>query len=461
MNSPGTSKRSPTRIDRILARELFDSRGKPTVEVELFCSGGSGRAIVPSGASTGQYEACELRDHDARRLGGAGVSRAVQNVLSEISPRLVGQDAADQAEIDRVLCELDGTVNKTRLGANAILGVSLAAAHAAAAAAHISLVDHLHQLWKPISVSIGLESPAASRPTLGAPGLPLPMVNMISGGLHAGQNLDFQDFLALPVGAPTFRQGLEWIVDIYHALATRLTAAGYEGCLVGDEGGFGPRLGDHEQAIEFLLAAIEQVGLRPGVDVSLAIDVAATHFHTADGYRLNCQRGELWSAGQLIDLFDRWTRQYPIVSLEDPLSDDDWDGWREITMRLGGRVQLIGDDLFVTNGARLRQGVENRVANSVLIKLNQIGTLTETLTTLKMAFAAGYAPVISARSGETEDVTIADLAVATGAGQIKIGSVARSERLAKYNQLLRLSERTEWNTWLGKELWRFRWNGAG
>lgn len=431
------------RISRVHAREVFDSRGKPTVEVEVTCAGGrTGRAIVPSGASTGQFEACELRDGGSR-LGGTGVRHAVENVLREIAPALIDMDVADQPAIDRRMIELDGTDNKSRLGANAVLGVSLACAHAAAASASISLVAHLQQLWRqtqsvPDAPSVwdtGATSPLGKRPLM-----PLPMVNMISGGLHAGRNLDFQDFLILPVGAVSYREALDWIVTVYHQLGKVLTARGFEGVLVGDEGGYGPKLAGNEQAVELVVTAIEASGYAPGRDIAIGLDVAATHFFDGTHYRLSATGDKRLAAGEIIDLLESWVNRYPIISIEDALADDDWDGWKQLTARLGHRVQLIGDDLFVTNAARLRRGIDAGVANSVLIKVNQIGTLTETLATLRLALVHRYTPVISARSGETEDATIADLAVATGAGQIKIGSVARSERLAKYNQLLRLDE---------------------
>lgn len=431
------------RIESVYAREVFDSRGKPTVEVEVVCAGcRPGRAIVPSGASTGQFEACELRD-GGTRLNGTGVRQAVENVRREIAPAIVGMDASDQAAIDRRLCDLDGTDNKSRLGANAILGVSLACAVSAAEAAETPLVEHLHSLWKSGS--------GTSRSTLGTQLImPLPMVNMISGGLHAGRNLDFQDYLILPVGAASYHEALDWIVAIYHRLGRLLTERGYEGVLVGDEGGYGPKLSDNSQAVELVLAAIEAVGLKPGRDVSIGLDVAATHFFDGTHYRLSATGNQRLEAGQIIDLLEGWVKQYPIISIEDALADDDWDGWRQLTARLGKRVQLIGDDLFVTNVSRLQRGIDAGVANSVLVKVNQIGTLTETLSTLRLALDVGYRPVISARSGETEDTFIADLAVATGAGQIKIGSVARSERLAKYNQLLRLEEQLGSRAvWLG------------
>jgi len=416
---------------------VYDSRGRPTVEVEMRCRGARGaRAMVPSGASTGQFEAVELRDADPARLEGRGVLRAVEHVRSVIAPALIGTDAADQQSIDRTLCALDGTENKSRLGANALLGVSLAAAHAAAAARNIDLVEHLGDVWRSVPSSGG-KSNAAGQPGLL---LPLPMVNMISGGLHAGRNLDLQDFLILPVGATSFRQALEWVVITYHALGGLLRDAGHEGTLVGDEGGFGPKLAGNREALDFVVAAIERAGLRPGDDVAIGLDVAATHLHDDGNYRLATEGNTLLSPAEMIDLLAGWVDRYPIVSIEDGLAEDDWPNWRALTERLGSRVQLIGDDLFVTNARRLERGIAARTANSVLVKLNQIGTLWETLETLRLAVDHGYRPVISARSGETEDATMADLAVATGAGQIKIGSVARSERLAKYNQLLRLEE---------------------
>jgi enolase len=408
-------------IAGIHAREVLDSRGNPTVEVEISCAGGAwGRAIVPSGASTGRHEAVELRDGDPTRFGGKGVRRAVANVREVLGPRLVGLPATDQPLIDRTLCELDGTPNKARLGANALLGVSLACAHAAAAARRLPLWRYLDR-----------ENTAR---------LPLPMVNLISGGLHAGGNLDFQDFLLLPIGARSYSEALQISVNVYRALGTTLTRYGYEGVLVGDEGGFGPRLENNEQAAAVLVEAIEKAGYVPGRDAALALDVASTHFYRDSRYHLKATAGTALSADEMIALLCRWVDTYPILSIEDGLAEDDWDGWRKLTSALGQRVQLIGDDLFVTNPERLRQGIAAGVANSVLVKVNQIGTLTETLQVIDLARSAGYRPVISARSGETEDSTIADLAVATGAGQIKIGSVARSERLAKYNQLLRIEE---------------------
>jgi enolase len=408
-------------IARIHAREVLDSRGRPTVEVDVVCRDGArGRASVPSGASTGRHEAVELRDGDPARYGGKGVRKAVANVRDLLTPRLIGMSAADQARLDRVLCEIDGTPNKSRAGANAILGVSLAAARAAAASKGLPL-------WRYLDPD-------------GRAALPLPMVNLISGGLHAGGNLDFQDFLLLPVGARTYSESLEMTAAAYRALSGVLTRLGFEGVLVGDEGGFGPRLASNEQAIELILQAITKAGLTSGTDVALAIDVASTHFHRDGRYHLREGVGASLTADEMIDLLKGWAEAHPILSIEDGLAEDDWDGWRRLTAELGGRAQLIGDDLFATNPARLRRGITEGVANAVLVKVNQIGTLTETLEVVRLAREAGYRAVISARSGETEDAFLADLAVATGAGQIKIGSVARSERLVKYNQLLRIEE---------------------
>jgi len=415
-------------IVSVHAREVFDSRGRPTVEAIVACRGGRpARAIAPAGASTGRAEARELRD-GGERLGGWGVRKAVENVKQHIAPALIGHDAAHQADIDRMLIDLDGTPNKEHLGANAVLSVSLASAAAAAEATGCSTVEHLRQLWQ------------VEHRGEGSPLLPLPMVNMISGGLHAGGQLEFQDFLIVPVGAAAYSQALEWIVTVYQQLGRVLRAAGHEAVLVGDEGGYGPKLSSNEQAIELILQAIEVAGLRPGEEMALALDVAATHFFHKDSYHLRDGRR---TARQMIELLSDWVQRYPMISIEDPLAEDDWDGWHAISQQLGERVQLIGDDLFATNPERLRRGINTKTANAVLIKLNQIGTLTETMETMRIAVDAGYRPVISARSGETEDVTIADLAVATGAGQIKIGSVARSERLAKYNQLLRWEDESQ------------------
>lgn len=407
-------------IRRIHAREVLDSRGNPTVEVDVHCQGGAlGRAIAPSGASTGKHEAVELRDGDPARYQGKGVRRAVAGVNEEMAAKLIGMSAADQTQIDRTLRDLDGTPDKSRLGANGILGVSLACAHAAAAARKQPLWQYLAGLAK------------------GTPRMPLPMVNLISGGRHAGGNLEFQDFLLLPIGARSCAEAVEMAVAVYRTLAATLTRHGFEGVLVGDEGGFGPRLDSNEQAIHVILEALEQAGCQPGKDAAIALDVASSQFFHDGQYHLH---GAKHGTEAMVDMLGRWADHYPILSIEDGLAEDDWDGWQHLTRNLAGRVQLIGDDLFVTNCERLRRGIEQGVANSVLIKVNQAGTLTETLEVLDLARSAGYRPVISARSGETEDTTIADLAVATGAGQIKIGSVARGERLAKYNQLMRIEE---------------------
>jgi enolase len=411
----------PETIRRVRAREVLDSRGNPTVEVEVYCEGGAwGRASVPSGASTGRHEAVELRDGDPARYGGKGVRRAVANVADVLGPRLCGLPATDQGLVDRTLGELDGSPGKARLGANALLGVSLACAHAGAAARGLPL-------WRSLD-------------RVGAARMPLPMVNLISGGLHAGGNLDFQDFLLLPIGARSYSEALEMTVAVYRALSAVLTGHGYEGVLVGDEGGFGPRLSSNEQAVEMILAAITRAGLAPGRDAALALDVASTHFFEDGRYRLSATGGRALTRDEMCTLLERWVNTYPILSIEDGMAEDDWVGWRALTAALGRRVQLIGDDLFVTNPERLRRGIAEGAANSVLVKVNQIGTLTEALDVIALAREAGYRPVVSARSGETEDSTLADLAVATGAGQIKIGSIARGERLAKYNQLLRIEE---------------------
>lgn len=424
-------------IDQVLAREILDSRGKPTVEVEVRAGKFSGRASVPSGASTGLHEACELRDKDDLHYEGLGVRRACQNVREILGPAIIRMVPGDQRGIDEVLLQQDRTRNKSRLGANAILGVSLAVAHTAAAVQGIRLDQQLHMAWCQ-------EWAAQGQQTMPFPSLPLPMVNMISGGLHAGGQLEFQDFLIIPHGAKRYSEALEWIVRIYRRLGELLQKRGYEGVLVGDEGGYGPRLPDVESAAECVVAAIEAAKLRPGEDVSLALDVASTHFyeHGDEGgsYQLLHPQPRRLRSAEMVDFLVELTDRFPIISIEDGLAEDDWAGWKLLTDRLGDRVQLVGDDLFVTNVKRLEQGIAQGVANSVLIKVNQIGTLTETFRTLIRARQAGYAPVVSARSGETEDATLADLAVATGAGQIKIGSVARSERLAKYNQLLRLEE---------------------
>ena len=412
------------KISRIHAREILDSRGKPTVEAEVHLAGGViGRASVPSGASTGAAEAYELRDGEANWYDGLGVRRAVENVRTIIGLALKGVSAADQEGVDRRMIELDGTPQKSKLGANAVLAVSLATARAASLAAGTSLFRYLTE------ISDG-----------NAPRMPLPMVNMISGGKHAGGNLDFQDVLIIANGAAEYCTQLEWIVRVYRRLGRLLNEAGYEGNLIGDEGGYGPRLKSNREAVEFVVRAVEAADLQPGRDVSIALDVAASHFHKDGGYFLAAEKGQRLTSSQLIDRLEQWINEFPIVSIEDGLAESDWSGWQELTVRLGRRVKLVGDDLFATNEKLLQRGINERVANAVLIKVNQIGTLTETFHTMRLARRHGYTCIVSARSGETEDDFLADLAVGTAADYIKIGSVVRSERLAKYNRLLRIAE---------------------
>jgi enolase len=431
------------KITRVHAREILDSRGKPTVEAEVCLESGIvGRASVPSGASTGAAEACELRDEDRNWYGGLGVGRAVENVVNEIGSALIGLDPQNQAALDERMIELDGTANKSRLGANAVLAVSLANARAAAFAKNVPLYRHLAELAIRGTPQRALIPATASRgPTAPVvPCMPLPMVNMISGGKHAGGNLDFQDVLLAPHGAKDYPTQLEWIVRVYWRLGKLLTDAGYEGQLVGDEGGYGPRLKSNREAVEFVVRAIEAAHLRPGDDVSITLDVAATHFYKGGGYFLAAEQGQKLTSSQMIDRLESWIGKFPIVSIEDGLAENDWEGWKELTARLGSRVKLVGDDLFATNEKLLQRGIDEKVANAVLIKVNQIGTLTETFRTMLLARQHGYACIVSARSGETEDDFLADLAVSTAADYIKIGSVARSERLAKYNRLLRIAE---------------------
>jgi len=424
-------------LKELRARQVLDSRGRPTVEVDAIASTGAiGRAIVPSGASTGCHEAHELRDAESPRYGGLGVIQAVNNVTSVIAPAVIGMELDDQLTLDSKLLELDGTPNKGRLGANALLGVSLAVAHAAAAARGEELFIHLNRLWRE-RLEPGDRERIASAPTL-----PLPMVNMISGGLHAGRNLDIQDVLIIPVGAASYSQALEMSVAMYRAVGGVLAERGLESALVGDEGGYGPKLRDNEHALEIVVDAMLACGLEPGRDVGLALDIASSHFFdpVSGSYRLTTAGTQALDSSAMIDLLAGWVERYPILSIEDGLAEDDWAGWTRLTEALGSKVQLIGDDLFATQSARLARGIEDKAANAILIKVNQVGTLSETLDALHLARRNGYRPLVSARSGETEDATIADLAVATAAGQIKIGSVARSERLAKYNRLLRIEE---------------------
>ncbi len=407
-----------SQIERVHARQVLDSRGNPTVEVEVALrSGARGHAAVPSGASTGEFEAVELRD-GGDAWGGKGVGTAVGHVNGEIAETVQGMDALDQAGLDRRLVELDGTPNKARLGANAILGVSLAAAHAAAAEEH-------QPLWR----YLGGE---------GAHVLPVPMMNVVNGGAHADNKIDFQEFMVVPVGAPSFTEALRMGAETFHALKGTLKARGMA-TAVGDEGGFAPDLGSNEEALQVLVQGIEAAGYRPGEDLVIAMDPAVSELHGDAGYDLE-HEGRVLSSADLSSYWADLADRYPIVSIEDGMDEEDWDGWRALTERLGARLQLVGDDLFVTNTERLRRGIELGVANSILVKVNQIGTLTETLDAIRTAREAGYTAVMSHRSGETEDVTIADLAVATGCGQIKTGAPSRSDRVAKYNQLLRIEE---------------------
>jgi enolase len=389
--------------------------------------------MVPSGASTGKFEAVELRDGDSNRLDGLGCLKALSAVHDRIAPAILGMRIDDQASIDHRMVALDGTANKSRLGANAVLGVSLACAHAAAAARRLPLFEHIADLFQARREQCGIVASPCT------PSMPLPMVNMISGGLHAGRNLDVQDFLIMPIGARHYTEALHWIVKVYRQLSGVLSKHGLEGTLVGDEGGFGPKLPSNRVALELVVEAIRNAGFEPGRDVGIAIDVASSHFFRDGRYRMAADQAER-TAAEIVELLCDWTRMFPILSIEDGCAEDDWEGWQRLTEALGARVQVIGDDLFATNAARLRRGIAARVANSILVKLNQAGTLSETLEVIVLAHAAGYRTIVSARSGETEDVTIAHLAVGTAAGQIKIGSVARSERLAKYNELLRIEQ---------------------
>jgi enolase len=405
----------------VRAREILDSRGNPTVEAEVTLETGiKGRAAVPSGASTGAHEAVELRDGDRDRFLGKGVLRAVENVNTAIAGALLGFEAREQLDIDRTMIELDGTPNKGNLGANAILSVSMAAARAAA------LENHM-PLWRYLAVGGQADL------------LPVPMMNILNGGAHAPNNVDIQEFMIMPVGAESFADGLRMGVEIFHHLKKVLTAQG-KNTAVGDEGGFAPDLASNEEAVELVLRAIEAAGYRPGEDVVLTLDAAATEFFEDGEYVFRWSGGERRDAAGMVEFWTEWVDKYPISSLEDPLDENDWHGWKQLTSSLGDRVQIVGDDLFVTNVDRLEQGIRDETANAILIKVNQIGTLTETFETMRVAREAGYKSVVSHRSGETEDTLIADLAVATGAGQIKTGSASRTDRVAKYNQLLRIEE---------------------
>lgn len=402
----------------VMAREILDSRGNPTVEVEVTLDDGTiGRAAVPSGASTGMYEACELRDGDKSRYNGKGVELAVENVNGEIAEAMVGLNALDQSSIDKMLIEIDGTPNKTRLGANAILGASLACAKAAAAATGMSLYNYIGGV--------------------NARTLPVPMMNVLNGGAHAtGSNVDIQEFMVMPVGAKSFKEALRMCAEVFHALKKVVPASG-----VGDEGGYAPNLDSDEDALKALVAAMELAGYKPGEDFRIAIDGAVSDWYDQQDkcYHLP-KRGTVMSSEQMVDMWEDFVNKYPIISIEDGMGENDWEGWQLLTRRLGSRIQIVGDDLFVTNTQRIKKGIELKAANSVLIKLNQIGTLTETLDAIQMANRAGWTAVVSHRSGETEDTTIADISVALNAGQIKTGAPSRTDRVAKYNQLLRIEE---------------------
>jgi enolase len=406
-------------ITDVYAREVLDSRGNPTIEVEIITeSGGFGSALVPSGASTGEYEAVELRDGDANRYLGKGVEKAVENVNEKIAPELVGLDVTRQTFIDTLLIELDGTDNKGELGANAILGVSMAAAHAASSHLNLPLYHYLGGFH--------------------AKTLPVPMMNILNGGEHADNNVDIQEFMIMPVAAPTFKEALRMGTEIFHALKKVLSEKGLN-TAVGDEGGFAPDLASNEEALQTIMEAIEEAGYKPGEEVQLAMDVAASEIYEDGKYQLKGE-GVSRTAEEMVDWYEQMIKKYPIVSIEDGLDENDWDGFKLLTERIGDSVQLVGDDLFVTNTEKLSEGIEKGVGNSILIKVNQIGTLTETFAAIEMAKKAGYTAVISHRSGETEDATIADIAVATNAGQIKTGAPSRTDRVAKYNQLLRIED---------------------
>jgi len=407
-------------LSKIRGREVLDSRGNPTVEAEVtLADGAHGRAIVPSGASTGEHEAVELRDGDGKRFLGKGVLKAVENVNGKIAKALAGMDAGDQRALDQKMIELDGTENKSRLGANAILAVSMAAARAAAASSKQPLYHYLGGA--------------------GANLLPLPMMNILNGGAHADNNVDFQEFMVMPVGAKTFSEALRWGVEVFHTLKGVLKKRGYN-TAVGDEGGFAPSVKSNVEAIEVVLEAIQQAGYTPGQQIAIALDPAASEFYQDGKYVFKKSDKSAKSSDEMIRFWAKWVKDYPIVSLEDGLSEEDWEGWAALTKEVGGKIQLVGDDIFVTNIEFLQKGIDRHVANSILIKVNQIGTVSETLDAIDLARRNGYTSVISHRSGETEDTFIADLAVATGAGQIKTGSASRTDRIAKYNQLLRIEE---------------------
>jgi enolase len=416
-------KETPLNITKVHAREILDSRGNPTVEVDVALEGGvSGRAAVPSGASTGEREALELRDNDNARYGGKGVRTAVANVNGEIATAIAGRSFT-QRTLDDALCALDGTPTKSRLGANALLGVSMAAARAGAASSGLPLFRHFGTLYRNDAFT-----------------LPVPMMNILNGGAHADTSVDFQEFMVMPVGAPSFGEALRTGAEIFHALRGILKSRG-QSTGVGDEGGFAPNLKSNREAVEVVLEAVAKAGMKAGQDVFIALDVASSELWAGDGKYVFKKSGEAdRTSDQMVRLYEDWLREYPIISIEDGVAESDWDGWMTLTRELGGRVQLVGDDVFVTNPEILRRGIADGVANALLVKLNQIGTVTETLDAVRMASDARYANIISHRSGETEDTTIADLVVGTGAGQIKTGSASRSDRVAKYNQLLRIEE---------------------
>jgi len=425
-----------TKITDIKSREIIDSRGNPTVEVDVILDGGVvGRAAVPSGASTGEHEAIELRDGDKSRFLGKGVTKAVANVTTVIKPKIVGQDPANQEEIDQALIDLDGTENKANLGANAILGVSLACAKAASIVAQKPLYRYLGQDQANV--------------------LPVPMMNILNGGQHADNNVDIQEFMIFPLGVQSFSAALRAGCEVFQNLKKILHAKKLS-TSVGDEGGFAPNLSSNTEAIEVIIQAIEQAGYKPGQDIYLALDAAASSFYDGKNYILGAEEQPTKSADQLIEFYQQLVAKYPVVSVEDGLAEDDWTGWQNLNQSLGKQVQIVGDDLFVTNTKRLKQGIEQNSANSILIKVNQIGTLTETLAAIKMAKENGFSAVISHRSGETEDTTIAHLAVATSCGQIKTGSTSRSERIAKYNELLRIEEQLGKEAVYGGTLWTKR-----
>lgn len=422
------------KIKDVKARQIIDSRGNPTVEVDVILDNGAfGRAAVPSGASTGEHEAIELRDGDKKRFLGKGVTRAVENVVKAIKPAILGKEPFNQEEIDKTLIDLDGTENKANLGANAILGVSLACARAASVAR-----------GQPLYRYLGGES---------AKVLPVPMMNILNGGQHANNNIDLQEFMVFPLGAASFSEGLRMGCEVFQHLKKILNSKKLS-TAVGDEGGFAPDLKSNTEAIEVIIQAIEAAGYKPGKDISLCLDAAASSFYNAGNYVLNAEESPRKTAEELIEFYQQLVKRYPVVSIEDGLAEDDWPGWQRLTEKLGQDIQIVGDDLFVTNTKRLKKGIEEASANSILIKVNQIGTLTETLAAIKMAKEAGFTAIISHRSGETEDTTIAHLAVATSTGQIKSGSTSRSERIAKYNELLRIEEELGKEAVYGGRLWK-------